>query len=127
MAFVNFTKEEFRTRYGYDLDQIVPDDHDPSSKVDRAIADVTELIQEYILAVNPGYDFTEVTTEQNTYINKACMEQLVWHSQQADFSRNAGYNAATEVYQSMPEIRKRVIAPNALRILNNHIICRSFS
>ena len=122
----NFTKEEFRIRYGYDLDQIIPDDHDSSSKTDRAIVDVTELIKEYILSASPRFDFDDVSEAQNSYINTASMEQLIWHYINTDFSRRSGYNAVTDGYQPMADLQQRVICPNAKRILNNHIICRCF-
>lgn len=122
----NFTKEDFRQRYGYDLDQIVPDDHDPSSKVERAILDVVDLIKEHILKNSLRFDFDDVSEEQNAYINKACMEQMAWEITSGGFQRDPGYNAISGTFVLLSEVEKRVIAPNAKRILNNHIIYRGF-
>jgi hypothetical protein len=126
MVFTEFTKEDFRQRYGYDLDEIVPDDHDLSSKVERAIADVVELIKEHILEKSLRFDFDDVSEEQNEYINKACMEQMAWEIKSGGFQRDPGYNAISGTLVPFSEISKRVVAPNARRILNNHIIYRGF-
>lgn len=126
MAFIEFTKEDFRTRYGYDLDQIVPDDHDPSSKVERAITDVVELIKEHILKYTLRFDFDSLSDEQNVYINNACMEQMAWEIKSGGFQRDPGYNAISGTLVPLAEIDKRVVAPNAKRILNNHIIYMGF-
>jgi hypothetical protein len=122
----NFTKEEFRQRYGYDLEAIVPDDHDPSSKVERAIADVVDLVKEHILKYTRSFDFDDVEDAQNEYINKACSEQMAWEIKTGGFQRDSGYNAINGSLLPFPEIEKRVVAPNAKRILNNHIIYRGF-
>ncbi|MDD5292855.1 MAG: hypothetical protein PHW40_00915 [Candidatus Izemoplasmatales bacterium] len=122
----NFTKEDFRQRYGYDLEAIIPNDHDPSSKVDRAIADVVDLIKEHILKYTRRFDFDDLSETQNEHINKACMEQLAWEIKTGGFQRDSGYNPISASLLPFPEIEKRVIAPNAKRILNNHIISRGF-
>lgn len=126
MEYTVFGKDEFRNRYGYELDLIIPNDHDSSSKVARAIQDVTEKIKEHIQQNSFNIDFTNLSEEQNNYINKAAMEQLVWEIKNGDFSREAGYNAITGALLPFTEIAKREIAPNAKRILNNHIITRCF-
>jgi len=122
MAFIQFTKEEYLARFGVDLEKEIPGNDDMSAKTPIRIAQITEKIQEYILSKMPHLDFETLTDAQNTYINKACMEQLNYELNEADYSGISGYNAFTGTLTPTNEIAKIEIARTAKRLLANHII-----
>jgi len=125
MAFVKFTREEFEDRFGIDLESVIHDDNE-ANKVERAIDDVTEQIQEYIIGEMGYYDFDNISINQQTYINRACMEQLKYRLTNGDLSRESGIDAFNQTMVDYSQLRTRVIAPRAKSILNNHIITKGY-
>lgn len=125
MVFTSFTKEEFEDRFGIDLELAIHDDNE-ADKVDRAINDVTEQIQEYIIGEMGYYDFEEVSENQQLYINRACMEQLKYRLANGDLSRESGIDAFNQTMVDYSQLRTRVIAPRTKSILNNHIITKGY-
>lgn len=126
MAFTNFTKAEYLARYGVNLDRVIPSEDNEAGKATIRIAEVTEKIQEWILGKTASIDFDDLSTAQQTYINRACMEQLNYELNNANYSEESGYNAFSGEMHSLPEIRAREISVKAQRILNNHIITAGF-
>ena len=122
MAFTKFTEEEFRLRYGISLSDAIPDDEEPGTKVDRRILLTVEKIEEYVYSRMPNFDIDSLTLAQETYVNKAAMEQLKYELNETDDTHMSGFNAFTGSMIPVQEIDKIVICRSAKNILANHII-----
>jgi len=126
MAFTNFTKKEYLERFGIRLDRVIPSQDKEGSQTTIRINQVTEKIQEYILSRTKNIDFDDLSATQQTYINKACMEQLNYELNNANYSEESGYNSFSGEMHMIGEIRAREISITAKRILDNHIISAGF-
>lgn len=126
MEYSYFTKDTFRAEMGWDLDQVIPNDHDPGSKATRFIKRVCEAILGYIEKQMSGsyFDRANLTQYQVDTINEAAMEQANYVLGNADFSLVSGYDQITNTIISHDSLLERAIAPDAKRILDSHIIYR---
>jgi hypothetical protein len=122
MAFTQFTEEEYRKRYGQALSEILPNDDDPDSKVERRINLTIEKIEEYVNSRMPSFDIEELPEAIEKYVNRAAMEQLHYELGETDYSKVSGYNALTGSMIPTEQIQKIVICRNAKIILANHVI-----
>jgi hypothetical protein len=122
MEYTKFTSEDFLAYSGVILEDAVPDDADISSKVTRFITNVCDQITDFIES-NSRADLTDITTEQNTIINRAAMMQAEWVLQNGDLSIQSGLNPISGADISV-QIRKLEISPKAKRLLLSSIIYR---
>jgi hypothetical protein len=126
MEYTKFTEQEFKESFGIVLSQAIPSDDDESTTVERKINDIVEQIQEYIQSQMIGVTFDDISVAQNTYINRACMEQLFYVIKHGDISRESGIDAYNQTVMAQSELDRRVIAPRAKDILASHIITKGF-
>jgi hypothetical protein len=122
MAFTNFTKEDFRNRYNIDLNEYLDGGDDPDNAASARIALTVEKIEEYIVSRMPGFDIDDLSDAQESYVNRAAMEQLKYELDETDYSNVSGYNALTGAIVDPSVIDRIVICRNAKRTLMNHII-----
>lgn len=122
MAFTKFTNEDFRQRYNIDLKDFLSEGDDPENAVDSRIALTVEKIEEYIIARMPGFDIDDLTEKQESYINRAAMQQLKYELDETDYSTVSGYNALTGTIVDPSLIDRIVICRDAKKTLSNHII-----
>lgn len=124
MTATAFTQAEFEARYNVLLDKRVPDGDDANKKVPTFIARVHEQILAYVDDNSPSFDSTDITTYQNTQINKAAMMQAMYILDQGDFTFMSGYDPSAN--SKMPESDKAslLICQSAKHLLNGTIIDR---
>jgi len=119
-AFVNFTKEEYKAKYGVTLETQIPQGDAGLDDVTIAIEKACRMVTDYIEDNSPSFDKTAIYSEQNTIINEAAMMQMQFLLKEGDYSNRSGYDgvSATKVY--VPN----AISPNAQRYLKRRIIYR---
>jgi len=126
MQYTHFTKNEFQQKHGYSLDKVVPDDHDPGSKVTRFISRVCERIITHVEKQMSGsrFDREELTEKQVQILNQAAMEEAVSVIENGDISRLSGFDAISGQMISQDELIARRICREAKEILEAKIIYR---
>ena len=130
-VFVQFTQQEFETRYGVSLDSAVTDEHQ-DGKVTRFIDRAVEKVLDYI-AANDGYldaltlaTVAQTTAAQNTIINRAAMIQAKYTLDNGDFSTVSGYSAVSGTKSlTDQQIAEMQLCQEAKNLLNDRIIDRS--
>lgn len=124
MTATAFTQAEFEARYNVLLDKRVPDGDDANKKVPTFIARVHEQILAYVDDNSPSFDSTDITTYQNTQINKAAMMQAMYVLDQGDFSFFSGYDPANNTKLSEMDKSALMICQAAKNLLNGTVIDR---
>ena len=123
MTHTILTSDDFRTKTGYNLEQELPDDQDPSTKVDRFLLNIDTQIIDFIEANSRGFDKTDLSQAQEDIINRAVVLQAEYVITNGDLRAKSGLNEITGADISV-QLRKLEISPAAKRLLNQKIIYR---
>lgn len=123
MTHTILTADDFRTKTGYNLEQELPDDQDPSTKVSRFLENVDTQIIDFIETNSGGFDKTDITQTQEDIINRAVILQAEWVIQNGDLRIKSGLNEISGSDISA-QLRKLEICPAAKKLLNQRIIYR---
>lgn len=76
-------------------------------------------VLEEIRASNPGFDPQALTGDQEETIRRAVLEQVLYVLSAGDLSLMSGYDPVTNAVLPIAELRGRIFAPAARRILRN--------
>lgn len=123
MTHTILTSDDFRTKTGYNLEQELPDDQDPSTKVDRFLLNIDTQIIDFIEANSRSFDKTDLSQAQEDIINRAVVLQAEYVITNGDLRAKSGLNEITGADISA-QLRKLEISPAAKRLLNQKIIYR---
>ena len=123
MTHTILTADDFRTKTGYNLEQELPDDQEPSTKVSRFLTDVDTQIIDFLESYSPSFDKTDLTQTQEDIINRAVVLQGEWIIQNGDYRIKSGLNEITGSDTSA-QLRKLELCPAAKRVLNQRIVYR---
>jgi hypothetical protein len=122
MEFTVITKDQFFDQTGINLDLEAPATLNTGQQAEQFIKDAADDILVFIQGQSPSFDKTDLTTEQNDFINQAVIQQIKYKLKNTDFSTESGINQYTGVVIAKKEIDARIIAPKAKSILKTHII-----
>ena len=123
MTHTILTADDFRTKTGYNLEQELPDDQEPSTKVSRFLENVDTQIIDFIETNSGGFDKTDITQTQEDIINRAVILQAEWVIQNGDLRIESGLNKISGSDTSA-QLRKLEISPAAKQLLKQRVIFR---
>ena len=113
-----FTKEEFKTATGHDLEIRLPEDNDETGKVNRHINQACDLVEEYIRTHNKSYSIAKLTDYQKEKLKKAEIAQALYLLAHPDLTLIGVYDEFNNI--ALPEVSfERFISPVARRTLSN--------
>lgn len=107
--------DDFKTYFGIDLALTLPDDDNPSNKVEAFLLRVENRICVYLNARYYRYieqEFPKFTDYQKEHFKYALLEQAYYVLRNGDISTDSGYDPEKGEVMNVDRLNNIVIAPN---------------